>query len=46
MKLLSENENMEHDNLIKMANDEVKKFKQANEIKQAQAAANPPPNPN
>lgn len=46
MTLLSENQNMEHDQLIKLANSAVTKFKEANQLKLAQAAANPAPNPN
>jgi hypothetical protein len=32
--------------MIEAANEAVRKFKQANDLKQAQQAANPPPNPN
>ena len=44
--MLSDNHGMNHDQLVRLANDEVRKFKQENEIKKAQLAANPPPNPN
>ena len=37
---------MEHDKLISLANEAVLKFKSVNELKAAQLAANPPPNPN
>jgi hypothetical protein len=37
---------MDNDKLVKMANQEVQRFKNQNEIKAAQLAANPPPNPN
>lgn len=46
MNLLSENQNIDHDQLIKLATEAVTKFKQANQLKLAQQAANPAPNPN
>lgn len=44
--MLNDNNSMNHDQLMRLANDAVRDFKQANEIKKAQLAANPPPNPN
>ena len=44
--LLSENQNMPHNQLINLANAAVTQIKQENAIKQAQLAAQPPPDPN
>ena len=44
--MLTTNNSMNHDQLMKLANDAVRGFKQENEINKAKLAANPPPNPN
>ena len=46
MTLLNENQSIDHDQLITLANNAITKLKEANQQKLQQLALNPPPNPN